>query len=216
MHFSPWRSLGWRLPSRRALLTLLTAAVCLSATILLTTSRSVGADDVLTDPAPGDSEGLAPTVLSPVGDIVPLVSVHYVSLTDGLTATTPAPPTACPAPEASFTDTWGAPRSGGRAHKGVDMMAPHGSPALAPVAGVVRSHYSGLGGLSYYLDGEDGNTYFGTHLATMTADGPVQAGQQIGTVGSTGNAGTPHLHFEVMVGGTSSVNPYPFALGFCL
>lgn len=98
---------------------------------------------------------------------------------------------------------------------GVDMMAPHGSPALAPVDGVVRSHYSGLGGLSYYLDGDDGNEYFGTHMATVTAEGKVSAGDQIGTVGSTGNASTPHLHWEVKIGGVESVNPYPFAAEFC-
>lgn len=219
MHFSPRvrarTPLGWRLPSRRVFTALLIAALGLAATIVVTTTRVVGAEDSSADPTPGDSAGIAPTVLSPVSDVVGTIGVRFVSLSEGLTAEAPAPPTACPAPEATFVDSWGAPRSGGRRHLGVDMMAPGGSPALAPVSGVIRGHYSGLGGVSYYLDGDDGNEYFGTHLRTMTAEGRVEAGDQVGTVGSTGNAGTPHLHFEVKLGGSQSVNPYPFALDFC-
>lgn len=199
----------------RVVSTLAVAALCLALVFVLVASRQVGAQDQALDPTPGDSAGLAPGVLSPLGAVIPNVSVRFAVANESLVAATPAPPTACPAPAATFTDTWGASRSGGRSHMGVDMMAPSGSPALAPVDGVIRSHHSGLGGLSYYLDGDDGNEYFGAHLATMTAQGRVEAGEVVGTVGSTGNASTPHLHFEVKQGGATSVNPFPYAVEFC-
>ncbi len=100
----------------------------------------------------------------------------------------PPPPVHCPVPTAEFIDSWGFTRSGGRRHKGVDMMAPHGTPVLAPVSGTIRHSNSALGGLGFYLDDAEGNTYFGSHLASLGPTGWVEAGTRIGTVGSTGNA----------------------------
>lgn len=133
-------------------------------------------------------------------------------------ALTPPPPPRvhCPVPGSMFVDSWGFARSGGRGHKGVDMMAPHGTPVVAPFAGTVRSSNSALGGLGFYLDDADGNTFFGSHLATLDVTGWVEAGTVIGTVGSTGNASSPHLHFEIAPGGGTSVNPYPYAYSWCM
>ena len=121
-----------------------------------------------------------------------------------------------------FRDTWGAPRSGGRSHKGVDMMAPHGTPIYAIHAGTItRMNSGGLGGISLYMFGDDGNEYYYTHLAGY-ADGTsvgmrVGAGDLIAYNGATGNArgGAPHLHFEVHPGGGSPVNPYPYTAAAC-
>jgi len=117
----------------------------------------------------------------------------------------------------TFSDTWGAARSGGRSHKGVDMFATRGTPVVASVGGEVRQRNSRLGGLSYYLDGDDGNRYYGAHLDSFGASGRVEAGTVIGTVGNSGNArfSSPHLHFEVMPGGGRAVNPTPTVRAAC-
>ena len=123
----------------------------------------------------------------------------------------------CPVPSASFTDTYGAPRSGGRAHKGTDLLASYGAPVYAVAAGVIDTTSSSNGGISLYLRATNGERYFYAHNSTNVAgDGQrVQAGQLIARVGSTGNAGDiNHVHFEREVGG-ASVNPYRFLRGIC-
>jgi peptidoglycan LD-endopeptidase LytH len=111
-----------------------------------------------------------------------------------------------------FTDTWGAARSGGRTHKGTDMMADYGTPTVAPVSGRVEHRSTSLGGLSWYVYGDNGHKYYGTHLQeyAQVGAGHVDAGSVIGYVGASGNApdDAPHLHFEWMPNGGSSVNPY--------
>ena len=133
----------------------------------------------------------------------------------------PTPPASdgdfvCPVPGSTFIDSWGAPRSGGRRHQGVDMMASAGTPIYASVNGNVSHRGVSLGGLSFFLYGADGNTYFGTHLSAYGASGPVVAGTVIGYVGATGNAnGINHLHFEIWPGGGAPVNPYPTVAAAC-
>lgn len=130
----------------------------------------------------------------------------------------------CPvAGPTSFTDTWLAPRSGGRLHKGVDMFAAHGTPVIAPVAGIAEQSNSTLGGLGFRLWGDDGNYYYGAHLASFgPAWGRVEAGTVLGYVGTTGNARAtaPHLHFEVHLGRTPGEpatpnNPTPAVADAC-
>lgn len=152
---------------------------------------------------------------------------------EGETTTTTAPPPPPPAPvtaglacpvngAVSFTDTWGAPRGGGRAHKGVDMMAARGTPVAAVETGTIqRLTNSSRGGISIYLRGNSGDVYFYTHLDGwvdgLAAGQAVSAGQTIGYVGSTGNASysAPHLHFEYHPGGGGAVNPTPLARSAC-
>ena len=138
-------------------------------------------------------------------------------------APAPAPQTSsgggmvCPvAGPHSFIDSWGYPRSGGRTHKGVDMMANTGVPVVAPVSGTVSHRGNAVGGMSFHLSGDNGHYYYGTHLSRYGQSGHVSAGTVIGYVGDTGNArGMPHLHFEIHPNHGGPVNPYPATRAAC-
>lgn len=115
----------------------------------------------------------------------------------------------------AYGNTWGAPRSGGRRHQGVDMLAPTGTPLQAVVSGFVDHRSNRLGGITISLRGDNGNRYYYAHLVGYEGlPGRVEQGQVIGYIGDTGNAtGTPHLHFEIRPGGGVPVNPYPSVRG---
>ncbi len=119
----------------------------------------------------------------------------------------------CPTDPAAvaFGDTWGAPRSGGRRHEGVDMIGPIGTPVYAVVDGHAKAWSAELGGNVLSLYGADGNRYFYGHLDHYGKLGEVKAGDIIAYMGQTGNArfSVPHLHFEIHPAGGAAVNPYP-------
>lgn len=126
----------------------------------------------------------------------------------------------CPvAGPVSFTDTWGAPRDGGRTHEGTDMMADYGTPLVAITSGTATYvAYDGSGGYMVFLDGDDGNAYYYMHnQENLVSTGQrVTVGEQIATVGDTGNAaGTPHVHFEYHPGGGAASNPFPLVSSLC-
>ena len=148
------------------------------------------------------------------------------STTIGETTTTTSPPSsgggACPVAGAvSFSDTWGAPRSGGRRHQGVDMIAARGTPIVAIYAGTIkRISTNTLGGKSIWLRAGNGDEFYYAHLdgyGDISLGQSVAEGYVIGYNGSTGNAPDwlPHLHFEFHPGGGSAVNPYPLVKSIC-
>ena len=122
----------------------------------------------------------------------------------------------------SFVDSWGAPRSGGRSHKGTDVMAPYGVPVYAFTNGrITRMNHGNLGGTQLYIYGDDNNEYFYAHLSgyadTAYVGKRVEAGELVGYNGTSGNAagGPAHVHFELHPGGGSAINPYPYLRAAC-
>lgn len=118
-----------------------------------------------------------------------------------------------------FIDTWGAPRPGGRAHKGVDMSGAMGTPLAAMNSGTVRLNWHSDGGRQVYVYADDGNFYYYAHLsgyaAGLTNGQRVSKGQLIGYMGATGNASTSHLHLGMGRIGGAYVNPYPTVRRVC-
>lgn len=128
---------------------------------------------------------------------------------------------ACPLDQPrSFIDSWGAPRSGGRGHRGTDIMGPHGIPVRAITSGTwVHQSFGASAGIWGILRGDNGDHYWYMHLSshTVSSGSRVVAGQQIGTNGATGNAppNAPHVHFELHPGGGGAVNPYSLLRRVC-
>jgi len=111
----------------------------------------------------------------------------------------------------AYGDTWGAARSGGRRHEGVDMISPKGTTLVATADGEARFSQNNLGGNSVSLKGDNGTRYYYAHLSAYEGSSRrVRAGEVIGYVGSTGNTTVDHLHFEVHPGGGAAVNPTPY------
>jgi murein DD-endopeptidase MepM/ murein hydrolase activator NlpD len=154
----------------------------------------------------------------PLIDLIELIEEVAPSMPTAVVVP-PAPVWLCPiSSPVRFGDTYGEGRSGGWRHLGVDMTAPLGTPTVAPVPGSVRYTRDSAGGLSWHLDGDDGNYYYGTHLSRFgSVTGRVEAGTVIGYVGQTGNASMPHLHLEIRPGGLGkpSINPTPLTAKAC-
>lgn len=126
---------------------------------------------------------------------------------------------------ARYSDDWGQPRGTPekpRFHEGNDLLAPCGTPILAPDDGVVTYYSDPTGGPSFIMKFDDGSRSYGTHLQsyafdvavgsdTRSSPKRVDAGEVIGFVGHGGNAGTIcHLHFQYWLPGGAIVDPYPY------
>jgi murein DD-endopeptidase MepM/ murein hydrolase activator NlpD len=100
-------------------------------------------------------------------------------------------------------------------HEGVDISARHGTPILAAAKGTVV--YAGwLAGLGYTVEIDHGYGYltrYGHASKLLVRRGQqVKRGEVIAHVGSTGISTSPHLHYEVRIGGRA-VNPMNYVIG---
>lgn len=111
-----------------------------------------------------------------------------------------------------ISSPFGVKRGRSRAHKGIDILAPKGSPVTATADGeVIFSGYSGRYGRMVVLQHAGGRQTAYAHLdaCTVSTGKKVRQGEVIGRVGRTGNATTTHLHYEVREKG-QPVNPARF------
>jgi murein DD-endopeptidase MepM/ murein hydrolase activator NlpD len=136
-----------------------------------------------------------------------------------------------PHPANDFWNSWGAGRSGGRRHQGIDIMGEKGWPIVAAADGIVirvdttrraGNHVfikHGRGWETWYMHlnndtpgTDDGKGTDEFAFAPDIEEGAyVEAGQLIGFVGDSGNAEgkKAHLHFELRYN-DRAVNPYPY------
>ncbi|HEX8485957.1 M23 family metallopeptidase [Sphingomonas sp.] len=173
--------------------------------------------------------------------IIVLAGAAFLAMTSFGTATAPVERAAArPAPSvplpgelmipvagvgrSAISDSWGDTRSEGRGHHGTDIAAPARTPVVAAAAGTIEKLFqSERGGTTLYVRSADGRwRHYYAHLAGYAAgvrEGlRVQAGDRIGYVGDTGDAGAGnyHLHFgltRVTPGQRwwegEEINPYP-------
>lgn len=136
------------------------------------------------DPIDGDSLGTLVEVLRDRDLEVPVKDVDADDLRD------------------DFDD----PRSGGRTHEALDILAPRGTPVVAVEDGTIAGLDPSQGGggiVVYQFDPTGEFVYYYAHLEGLTEGlvkgQAVKRGDVLGFVGSSGNAppGTPHLHFAI-------------------
>ena len=97
-------------------------------------------------------------------------------------------------------------------HKGVDFAVPIGTAVMASCGGTVTRAGWGSGyGYCVYIQHPDGRSTRYGHLSKVLvkAGQTVSQGQKIALSGNTGVSTGPHLHFEILVGG-SQVNPLKY------
>lgn len=117
---------------------------------------------------------------------------------------------------AQMRDTWGASRSGGRTHQGIDIFAPRGREVVSATRGIVVTvGHNALGGRIVRILGPGGHWHYYAHLdrfANVRPGDVIERGTVLGYVGTTGNArGTPpHLHYGIYRFRGGAMNPYPF------
>lgn len=101
-----------------------------------------------------------------------------------------------------------------RPHLGLDVSAPRGAPVVATARGrVIKVTKEAAAGRVVEIDHGFGHVTRYAHLSEwkVRQGQTVERGELIGSVGKTGLATAPHLHYEVHIDGRP-VNPYYYLL----
>lgn len=120
---------------------------------------------------------------------------------------------------AELSNSFNAPRSGGRRHKAIDIFAPRNTPVRATTVGHICCRgLRSLGGRTISVIGPGGHRHYFAHLEVWAGfdNGDfVQPGDVIGYVGNSGNAraGPTHLHYAIYRDGAEPLDPYPLLRG---
>jgi murein DD-endopeptidase MepM/ murein hydrolase activator NlpD len=104
------------------------------------------------------------------------------------------------------------PHTGG-VHGGLDLSAKEGEPIYAVASGKVAvAGWQGAAGKSVTIQVNSGKYVLYGHMSKITAQNGerVKAGEKIGEVGSTGNSTGPHLHLQVELAGSGTIDPLPW------
>jgi peptidoglycan LD-endopeptidase LytH len=153
--------------------------------------RAAGAPAAASGPSPGESADA--NAAAPTADDLALLRRELAMPIAGVDP-------------ATLTDSFDEARGGGtRTHQALDILAPRGTPVRSAADGrVLRLYQSKDGGnMIYAADASGRFVLMYAHLdryAPGLADGqPLRRGQEIGFVGTTGNAPptVPHLHFAI-------------------
>ena len=100
----------------------------------------------------------------------------------------------------------------GTFHTGVDLQAAPGTPVHVAADGVVlKTEWNGTYGKLLIVDHGGGVQTWYAHLSSfyVVPGQGVRRGEVVALTGGTGRVTSPHLHYEVRIGG-SPTNPYPF------
>lgn len=187
-------------PTARAFLTHSGQTLGLAAFAVMVMAAAPQAMHMAAAPADGAGEKpMAPPVIAEIEDMGPPVRIILFDL---------------PVKNHTINSRFGTRRLAGepsaRAHQGVDIAAPVGTPVRATAEGVVTAAGYDRAGYGRYVEVRHPNglrSFYGHMSAVDVRVGQtVAGGAVIGKVGSTGYSTGPHLHFEIRRGG-ARLNP---------
>lgn len=158
-------------------------------------------DDTTAQPPEASPASATPTNAAAVSDLQAEIQAeeHGATASDDKAASADGAPSFVWPVRGTIISAFG-PKGSGRDNDGINIAAPKGSPVKASAAGTivyVGDEMKGFGNL--VLIRHPGNwvtAYAHLDRVMVSKNGTVRAGDMIGTIGATGDVGSPQLHFE--------------------